>query len=101
MMACVHALLTDRRGAAMTTALRNGKCEVLSDDSQFLFSRLGPSADALPALFGRPAPAPPPAPAVNRLAHARALREEGDRSSMFDEIVGSSPALGAVLAHLS
>jgi formate hydrogenlyase transcriptional activator len=30
-----------------------------------------------------------------------ALREEVDRSSMFEEIVGSSPPLKAVLAHLS
>jgi PAS domain S-box-containing protein len=31
----------------------------------------------------------------------RALREELDRSSMFEEIVGSSPPLRTVLAHLS
>ncbi len=30
-----------------------------------------------------------------------ALREEVDRSSMFEEIVGSSPPLRAVLSHLS
>jgi len=73
----------------MTTALRAEEWDALS-------------------LLARPAPALPPAPTVTRIGYPTApraeliaLREEVDRSSMFEEIVGVSPPLRAVLSHVS
>ena len=60
----------------MTTMLRDGEWDVLSDDGQSLLSRLEHPADAPRTLLVRPAPASPPAPTVIRLEHASALRAE-------------------------
>jgi formate hydrogenlyase transcriptional activator len=60
----------------MTTALRDGEWDVLSDHGQSLLSRLEHPADAPRTLLARPAPASPPAPTVTRLEHASALRAE-------------------------
>jgi formate hydrogenlyase transcriptional activator len=60
----------------MTTALRGEEWDVLSDDGQFLLSRLEHSADTPPTLLARPAPATLPAQTVTRLEHVSALRAE-------------------------
>jgi formate hydrogenlyase transcriptional activator len=89
------ASLSDRGGAAMTTALRDGEWDVLSDDGEFLSSRLAHPAGASPTLLTRPAPAPPAAPTVTRLEHASALQAELERRTR--ELAAASEELRQIL----
>jgi transcriptional regulator with GAF, ATPase, and Fis domain len=81
-----NAGLSGRGGAVMTTALRGREWDVLSEDGRSLLSRLVDDRKR----------------AEDRVRRENlALREEIDRSSVFEEIVGSSPPLRAVLSQLS
>jgi transcriptional regulator with GAF, ATPase, and Fis domain len=86
----------------MTTALQGAELDVLSDDSEFVLSRLNHPTDGQPTLLGRTAATPPPAALKDRLQSENiVLREEIDKTSMFEGIVGASPPLRTVLSQVS
>ncbi len=62
----------------MTTTVRGREFDVLSDDGEFVLSRLTHPTDGQLTLLGRPAATLPPAATATRLEHAHAPAEAAE-----------------------
>ena len=69
----------------MTTAFPGAEVDVLSDDSEFVLSRLHHPTDGQPTLLGRTAATPTPAATVTELEHAQGLLAELEASVVSSE----------------